>query len=180
MATTGGSHARNQPRGGKGRFTRSPDTAERDAAACKLRSTGANYDQIAEQLGFTDRSSARRAVERALVAIVAEPAAQLRTLILGRLDLLLGEAWKVLLAEHIVVSQGRVIHDPTTGAPMRDHGPVLNAIDRVLRIEDRRCKLLGLDAPVKVEAITVDQVEAEIARLAVELGMNDNRPRVSL
>lgn len=163
-------------RGGKGRFIRSIDTAERDAQACRLRSEGRNYDEIARDLGFSDRSLARRAVERALMAVIAEPAAQLRTLELARLDLLLGKAWGVLQAEHIVVSQGRVMAHPDTGEPMRDHTPVLHAIDRVLRISERRCKLLGLDAPVRVEAITVDMVEAEIVRLAAELGMSDARP----
>lgn len=167
-----------RPRGGKGRFVRSVDTAERDARACRLRSEGRSYAEIARELGFSEPTVARRAVERALVAVVAEPAGQLRTLELARLDLLLGKAWAVLQAEHIAVSQGRVIIDPRNGEPMTDHGPVLAAIDRVLRIMERRSKLLGLDAPIKVETITVDQIEAEIGRLAAELGMADTRPFV--
>lgn len=143
-----------------------------------MRTEGCNYDEIATALGFSERGGAKRAVERALLAVVAEPAGHLRTLELARLDLLLGRAWHVLQTEHIAVSQGRVIIDPRSGEPMVDHGPVLQAIDRVLKIMERRARLVGLDAPVKVEAITVDQIEVEIARLAEELGMVDSRPRV--
>jgi hypothetical protein len=174
MVRTGGG----QPRSGKGKFVRSIDTAERDAEACRLRTQGRNYREIAAALGMADPAIAKRAVERALLAVVDEAARPVRILELARLDLMLGRAWTVLQAEHIAVSQGRVIIDPRTGEPMIDYGPVLAAIDRVLKIQERRAKYLGLDAPVKVEAITVDQIEAEIAKLAAELGMTDERPQV--
>ncbi len=168
----------NQPRAGRGRFVRTPETAERDAKACALRAEGLTYDAVAKQMGYADPATARNAVQRALMAIVEPSAARLRTLELARLDLLLGKAWSVLKAEHIVVSQGRVMGDPRTGEPMVDHGPVLQAIATVLKIMERRAKLMGLDAPVKVEAITVDQIDAEVARLAAEMGMVDERPQV--
>jgi hypothetical protein len=177
MATPDQSRRKPRVRSSAGTFVKNIETAERDAKACRMRSEGRNYDEVATALGFTDRSTARRAVERGLLAVVAEPAAHLRTLELARLDILLSKAWEVLQAEHIVVSQGRVMEHPVTGEPMVDHQPVLHAIDRVLRISERRCKLLGLDAPVRIETISVDQIEAEITRLAAELGMND-RPRI--
>ncbi len=55
--------------------------------------------------------------------------------------------------------------------PLRDRAPVLAAIDRLLKIEERRAKLLGLDAPVRAELITIDAIEAEVARLAAELDL---------
>ncbi len=165
-----------KPRGGRGRFVRTPATAERDAEACRPRTKGHTYDEIATALGFADRAGARRAVERALLAIVQAPAAELRILSLARLDLAQKHAWKVLEREHLVVSNGRVVHDPRTDEPLRDDAPVLSAIDRVLAVEAQRNKLLGLNAPTRVEAITVDQIEAEITRLAAEIGMNDPAP----
>jgi len=173
-----GANTGRSKRDGKGRYTRTQDSAERDANAARLRADGANYDEIAREMGYGSAASAWKAVDRALRATVAEPAARVRTIELARLDILLWEAWKVLRARHIVVNQGRVVLDPDSGQPLHDHGPVLQAIDRVLKIQERRARLLGLDAPVKVEAITVDQIEAEIARLAAELGMNDPRPLV--
>ncbi len=165
-------------RSGKGRFVRSPDTAERDAHACQLRNIGHTYADIAKALGFNDASAARKAVERALLLTVQEPAAEQRAIQLARLDLLFREAWQVLKAEHLAVNNGRVIMDPNNPEKaLTDHGPVLAAINTVLKIEERRAKLLGLDAPTRVEAVTVDMVEAEMQRLTAELGLNDRSVR---
>lgn len=171
--TSSADHRRRE-RGGRGRFVRSMDTAERDAQACRLRTAGLEYHEIAERLGFSDKGSARKAVERALAAIVAEPAGRLKTLELARLDVALVEAFRVMNTKHVAYSNGRVIMDPSDPTkPLRDDGPTLAAIDRVVRISERRSRLCGLDAPTRVEAINVDAVEAEIARLAAELGLND-------
>ena len=48
------------------------------------------------------------------------------------------------------------------------------AIDRVLAIMDRRAKLMGLDAPVRTEVITLDYIQAEIQRLEATLGEIDD------
>jgi len=47
------------------------------------------------------------------------------------------------------VSNGQVVK--MEGQPLEDDGPVLSAIDTILKIESRRAKLLGLDAPVKTD-----------------------------
>jgi hypothetical protein len=141
-------------RGGNGRYTRSQDTAERDAAACRLRTEGRTYDQIAQQLGFADRSNARDAVERALKATVQEPADQVRQLELARLDALWAAAWAVLEREHVVVNSGEIVIDTREGAdgqPLLDDAPVLKAVQTLLKVAERRAKLLGLDAPTKIE-----------------------------
>lgn len=161
--TTSGQNNRHG-RGRNGKFIRTIDTAERDAQACRMRAQGHSYVEIAEQLGFDGRATAYRAVERAIMAVISEPAVQVRTLELARLDAMLVEVWRVLKAKHVVVSQGRVVLHPDTGEPLLDDGPVLAAVDRALKISERRARLLGLDAPVKVQAITVDEVEAELER----------------
>lgn len=137
-------------RDGNGRFTRTPATAEREAAAMRLRARGASYAAIADQLGYCDRSAARKAVQRGLNATVAEPAAELRDLELARLDDLHATAWKVMRAPHVLVSGGQVVE--REGEPLRDDMPVLRAIDTILRIMVRRARLLGLDiaAPAEV------------------------------
>jgi len=61
-------------------------TAQQDAEAARLRSAGVTYRDIAEALGICDASSARKCVERALLATVAEPAEELRRLELMKLD----------------------------------------------------------------------------------------------
>lgn len=139
MTTSDQGHA---ARNGRGRFVRTVDTAARDAEACRLRTLGLTYEQIASQLGFSDRSNARSAVERGLVAIVAEPAEELRTLELARLDELTQRAWGILDDE--------------------PPGVALQAIDRILKIQERRAKLLGLDAPTRVEAQVQETTQQDI------------------
>ncbi len=116
MATSDQGH-KGKPRSGRGRFVRTVETAQRDGEAARLRAEGKTYDQIAEALGYTDRSLAHRAVERALAAAVREPAESLRQLELIRLDALWVEAVKVMTTEHITVNNGRVTEaaraDPT-------------------------------------------------------------------
>lgn len=162
---------KDKPRSGRGRFVKSLETAKRDAEAAQLRAEGKTYDQIAEALGFSDRSLARRAVERALAATVREPADELRQLELIRLDALWVEAVKVMTTEHITVNNGRVIE--VDGVPLKDDGPTLSAIDRLLKIMERRAKLVGLDSATKVEVLSVDALDREIERLTAELGASE-------
>ncbi|GAA3470402.1 hypothetical protein [Nonomuraea roseola] len=150
-------------RGGDGQFTRDPDTAARDAEACRLRTQNLSYQDIADQLGYASKSSAYDAVQRALKATVQEPAEELRQLELMQLDELARKAREVLERRHVTVSQGRVVRlgqpfidddgnaavDDGRGDPIEDDAPVLAAIDRMLKIQERRAKLLGLDIPVK-------------------------------
>lgn len=153
--------------GADGKFIRTLDGAERDAEACRLKSRGLSYRQIAAQMGYADHTNARRAVERALAETVAEPAAELRQLELMKLDAMELAVLEVLERQHVTVNRGDVIYHQ--GKPLLDDGPVLQAVDRLLRIQDRRAKLVGLDAPKRLEVITIDAIDAEIARLTAEL-----------
>ena len=156
-------------RGHTGKFERTGDTAERDAEALRLRADNKTYQQIADALGYTNRSAARKAVERALVATVREPAEEVRELQLVQLDRLAREALAVLEREHVLVSHGRTIY-ADDGSAMLDDGPILSAIDRLLKIQERKAKLLGLDSPTRVEVMSLDAIDGEIRRLTQELG----------
>lgn len=154
-----------------GRYLPSPDTAIRDAQAAELRTQGLTYQQIADEMGYASGRSAWDAVNRAITAVIKEPGEAVLHFELERLDAELvrlddleAAARKVLTARHITVSNGRVILHPETGDPMEDDGPVLQAIDRLVKIEDarrrngeRRAKLTGIEAAVKVDA-TVHEV----------------------
>lgn len=164
------------PRNGyNGRFERTLTTVKRDAEAAALRAQGLTYPKIAEQLGFRDQWAARTAVERALRDTVAEPASEVRVLELARLDHALMVAFRILRTDHLLISAGKTVevYDPETGQVTRliDDKPKLAAIDRIIRISERRSKLLGLDAPTQLQVLTVDVIDAEIARLAAELGI---------
>ncbi|MFY1595476.1 hypothetical protein [Micromonospora sp. WMMD737] len=151
--------------------------AQRRATAVAMRLAGASYQQIADELGYNSRGAACQDISRALEANLAEQQAAvevLRETELQRLDILWADAWAVLKREHITVSHGKVVYDERTldrdePKPLLDDGPVLQAISTLLKIQERRAKYLGLDAPTKVEAITIDAIDAEIRKLAAEL-----------
>jgi hypothetical protein len=161
--TSARGHAQPQ-HGGDGRFLRTVDTVERDAEAARLRAHGQTFDAIAKALGFTDRSAARKAVERCLADTLAEPAADLRTLELASLDEMKLAAWGVLNATHWMVQGGKIVRDDL-GTPVVDHAPKMAAVDRLMKISERRSKLLGLDAPVEVVPVSIEALDAAILEL---------------
>lgn len=164
--------ASGNPRGANGQYVRSMKTAERDAAAARLRSRGWSYPRIAAELGVSV-GTAHDAVQRALKAIVAEPAAEARTLELERLDALYATAYDVITRMHPTVQLGKVIRGPD-GEPVNDDTVVLAAVDRLLRVSESRRKLLGLDAPQRLRAeLTADRV-AEVMALADQLAGGDD------
>ncbi len=139
---------RQPARGGNGKFTRSPDVAETDAEAARLRRRGLSYPAIARELGYASHSSAIAAVSRALADITREPAEELVKLELGRLDDALSRAYEVMGNHHYVTSVKGVVE--YEGSPLVDDGPVLAAALAIVKIGESRRKLLGLDAETKV------------------------------
>lgn len=163
----------NTSRNNNGRFMRTLEGAERDAKACEMKSRGATYQQISDTLGYGSRANAHRAVKSALAAIPIESAEELRRLQLDTLEYLAGHAARVLERQHLTITQsGRIVVDDD-GQEVLDDGPILAAIDRILRIQDRKAKLMGLDAPVKTEVITLDYVDSRITQLLAELSGRD-------
>lgn len=105
-------------------------TAERRTKAIQLRLAGADWTQIADTLGYADRAAACKDVTRALESHIAaqnSTAEVLRETELQRLDRLQRGLWPAAVA-----------------------GDTRSA-DTVLRVIDRRMKLLGLDVPPDVE-----------------------------
>lgn len=144
-------------------------TARRRAEALELRLAGLSYRAVGERLGVSE-SRAWRIVEAALRAAVSEPAAGVRRLELERLDVLLEEAMRQLRLDHAMVSHGKVVPGVV------DEGAKLAALDRCLRIQERRARLLGLDAPAKVhvaEAPAKSDLDERIERLMEEMAALD-------
>ena len=100
---------------------------ERQLKALELRKAGVGYDEIAKALGFKWKSGAFAAVKRALKEVKREPCQELIVLEAERLDKMQTALW--------------------AKAIRGDYG----AVDRILRIMERRAELLGLDAPEKQE-----------------------------
>lgn len=118
------------------------EAVERARKALELRKAGYGFQIISEQLGYSDSSGAYRAVRRALMRTIQEPADEVRKLELERLDKILTALWPAAIA-------GKWL-----------------AIDRVLLIMERRARLLGLDAPTKVD------ITQRIREVAEEAGLD--------
>jgi len=111
-----------------------PGVAARRARALQLRAQGLTYAQIAADLGHRTASAACQDVTRALAARkgwLDEQAALFVTLEVERLDVALQRIEAVIAA---AVAEG-------------DQLMVLRAVDRQVRVSERRGRLLGLDVP---------------------------------
>ena len=121
------------------------------ARALDLRVAGLSLAQIGRELGV-DESTACRYVKDALADLAKRNdgnAETLRALELERLDKLQRTAERILAKNHVVVSGKTIMYDGDT--KLVDDGPVLAAIDRLVRIAESRRKLMGIDAPAKIE-----------------------------
>jgi hypothetical protein len=135
-------------------IARKAEIDQRRARAIQLRIKGTTWDDIATELGYSGRGEAHNDVKRALEERskdLADSADELRLIETANLDRLAVEAWKVLERYHPLVQSGKVVVD-LSDRPLEDDGPVLAAIDRLLKISARRAALWGLDSPVRVEA----------------------------
>ena len=142
----------------------------------QLRSRGQAYQQISDELGYGHSSNARRAVKKILDGIVVEGRDEAIKIELDGLDMMTRAVIDVLEAKHYVVSDGRIVYlgdkDDPDRRELLDDGPVLQAVDRLLKIDDRRAKLLGLDAPKRVEVSdTTPDLDAAVRDLAAELAL---------
>lgn len=113
------------------------DRAERKRNALELRLAGASYRDIAQALEVSP-ATALQDCKEALADIPAQQADEMRTVELSRLDRLQRAVW-----------------------PRAVKGD-LQAVDRAIKIIDRRAKLFGLDAPQQVQ-ITANDIDLDAA-----------------
>lgn len=140
-----------------GRPTKSTkvDTLKRETQVLELRSKGWTWQRIADATGYASAAAAYNAFDKAIKRTMQPASDEVRTLELERLDRFLSYLWSAI----------------ESGDPA--------AIDRGLKIMDRRAKYLGLDAPVKqqVEITTYEggsDIDREIERLVSLLEANNS------
>ena len=109
--------------------TREITSVDRQRQALQLRRQGCEYEEIARRLGYRSKSGAYNAVKRGLDSTVREPADELRQHEFQRLERLHAVLW-----------------------PRAMEGD-LRATDCVLKIADRRCKLMGLDKLAEIRIV---------------------------
>lgn len=142
--------------------SRTPQNVAKTAAMIEDRAAGMNYNEIAAKHGFKTRSGAFKAIQKALAETLQEPADDLRALERERLARLYKEAFNLVITDQPFLYKG-------TDTGYINAGVKLAAIDRCLHIQERLARLVGLDAPVRHEVLTLDAIDAEIARLNAEL-----------
>lgn len=130
------------------------DVAARRARALKLRSRGWTYEMIAEELGLADRAAAYTDIKRAVESATKEMHVSAREYLhmeLEHLDELRRAAQNVLEARHVKINDGVPVYINEDGQVkiVIDDAPVLHAVATLLKVAERKAKLLGLDAPVK-------------------------------
>jgi hypothetical protein len=149
-------------------FSRRADVAARRARVLALRVEQVPYARIAAELGITE-SAARVDYTRALEQARADLGAHAhvaRALEQAKLDAMERAAWQVLRNRHITIQHGKIVRDEDDQV-VADDAPVLQALDRLVRISARRGILTGGDAPARIEVS--DATDAAIRALAAEL-----------
>ena len=150
---------------------------ETDAEAMRLRADGYTFPEIAAEMGCS-LSTAHDRVNRAWGRLPGPGAIAEKNRMLRELDELKLIAYRVLETNHVAISAKGIVtvkvmtESGPVEVPVPDDHPVLEAIDRLLKIQDQRAKLVGAYSPTRsrVEVITEDALDMEIRRLEQELG----------
>jgi transcriptional regulator with XRE-family HTH domain len=139
--------------------------AEKRAEAYRLRLRGLSLREVGRRLGVSHQTVSNW-TKQAADELIQPLASELRQQQADRLDAMQAAVMGVLEAQHYVVSNGRLIRLSEDAPPLEDDGPVLAAVDRLLRIEERRSRLFGLDAPERSEvSTTVEQISPNVLSL---------------
>jgi hypothetical protein len=141
---------------------------ERRAKAVRLSVAGRTLDAIAAELGYNSKQAAHKDIKAALAEAAKQTSLavdELRVKELALLDEALEVAHRIMNAEHLAHGNGRVVRrnlgteDEPEWVDVIDNGPNLAAADRLIKISESRRKLLGLDAPTKVQ----QQIEGTVS-----------------
>lgn len=143
------------------------DAAERRARVADMRRQRMSFTAIGKELGVS-RQRAREIYREACAAILAPAIEALRAEHLAETEEARLVALRVMRRDHVVVSQGHIVseitgHDeagePIYGDPLVDDGPKLDAARTLIAIQQREMRLVGGDAPAKVEQAGAVRVE---------------------
>jgi len=117
---------------------------EKQGKALEYRKGGVTFQKIADLVGYKNACGAEKAVKAALDRITEAPAKEVRKLELERLDNILTSIWGQIAKGH------------------------LGAIDRALKIMERRARYLGLDTPLKQEHFLDGNITIQIVTPEIE------------
>ena len=132
----------------------SPELVDKEIKVLELRRAGLTWQRIAEETGYADHTGAYAAYKRAIKRTMQQPADELREAELDRIDRLQLALWpKAMKGDNA-------------------------SINTIVRLMERRARLLGLDTPIKIQQdITTwtgdDSIDRAVRDLAALLTAND-------
>ena len=132
----------------------SPELVDKEMKVLDLRRAGLTWVRIAEEVGYADHTGAYAAYKRAIKRTMQQPADELRSQELDRIDRLQLAVW-----------------------PAAMKGDT-RAVLTIIRLMERRAKLTGLDMPIKIEQdVTTwtggETIDRAVRDLAALLTRND-------
>jgi len=131
-----------------------PEQIDRELRVLELRRMGYTWQKIADSVGYADHTGAYAAYKRAMKRTLQQPADELRSQEVDRIDNL-----QLILWDQAITGD-------------------VKAIMAIIKLMERRAKLLGLDAPVRIEQeVTTwtgeDSIDRAVKDLAALLQAND-------
>lgn len=139
-----------------------------DSRCWELRKAGLNYDQISKALECS-KSRAWNGVQRSLDRLntkFAEDNRDVFRIEIERLDAMLSQIWPQTMARDVPREDG----NGTVRVP-----PSMDAVDRVLKIMDRKAKMMGLDT--QAIQLSVSGNRSEITVGAAQKELSEITPR---
>jgi hypothetical protein len=104
----------------------SPELVDKEIKVLELRRAGLTWQRIAEETGYADHTGAYAAYKRAIKRTMQQPADELREAELDRIDRLQLALWpKAMKGDN-------------------------SSVNTIVRLMERRARLLGLDLPIKI------------------------------
>lgn len=123
---------------------------QRKASALDLLAQGQTYEQIAHALGYRSKASAYNLVRQALDEHVkqnVEAVQEVRGRELLQLQALEQKLLPTVLTADLTTTNGR------------DLFPILETVDRIVKIKERRAKMLGLDDQADMQVNSNGQIQ---------------------
>jgi hypothetical protein len=131
-----------------------PELVDREVKVLELRRAGLTWQRISEETGYADASGAYLAYKRAIKRTQQQPADELREQELDRIDRLQLALWpKAMKGDNA-------------------------SVNTIVRLMERRARLLGLDTPIKIQQDVVnwdgnESIDRAVRELAALLTIND-------
>jgi len=153
------------------------DMAERDQRIVALKRQGRSFQQIADELGISKSGAILgfQRVKKRVDEATDEGYAEYRDEQLARIATMREVVADVVAARHVTISNGHVIREmigreddgtPVYGDPYEDHGPVLAAVDRMVKLDDQEAKLLGL---YPKQAVSISRETSEVDAAVIDM-----------